>query len=81
VARGGKLTEHRHGLIEAGKAMEARLMAQAAMLAAMNQRHLPRLLAAVTEGVSQEKIAKLLPFTEKQTLGYLPGILRWGGAR
>ena len=28
IARGGELKEHRHGLIEAGKAMEARLMAR-----------------------------------------------------
>lgn len=76
VARGGALTEHRHGLIEAGRAMEARLAAQSAMLTAMNQRHLPRLLAAVTEGVHQEKLAKLLPFPEKQAMGSLPGVLR-----
>ena len=46
------------------------------MLTAMNQRHLPRLLAAVTEGVNQEKLAKLLPFSEKQTMGSFPGVLR-----
>lgn len=76
VARGNKYDGYKHGLIDAGLAMEARLGAQHEMLIAMNQRHLPRLMAAVTEGANQEKQAGLLPFSEKQVLGSLPGVLK-----
>jgi len=76
AASGGTLVEHKHGLVEAGRTLEARLAAQSAMLTAMNQRNLARLTSAVAEGENQERAAKLLPFLEKQTMGSLPGVLR-----
>jgi uncharacterized protein (DUF2164 family) len=71
AASGGTLVEHKHGLVEAGRTLEARLAAQSAMLTAMNQRNLARLTSAVAEGENQERAAKLLPFLEKQTMAGL----------